>query len=114
MVDSTEDLGPEAFSNITTLYPITNTSNTTTPDQDPKEDSSKSKSDATVWKIDAKFAQPDREADNDNMTKIEKNVTKEFRPSQHLGSYIEVEGGPTGSSFESFTPIKKPASGFER
>lgn len=124
-MESTEDIGPEAFANVTTLYPVANQNthnenttrvNTETEESDRKEE--KAKPEATSWKIEAAYAESMLDKDNATTTAPQeepKNETKEFRPSQHLGDFSDDDVTPTRVTFDSFTPvIKKPASGFVR
>lgn len=128
VVESTEDIGPEAFANVTTLYPVANQNtnnnshndntnkNSTENDDSIEKKEEKPKKEVTSWKIEAAYAESN--LDKDNATTAvpevgEKNETKEFRPSQHLGSFLDDDVAPAKETFDSFTPvIKKPASGF--
>lgn len=130
VVESTEDIGPEEFANVTTLYPVANQNtnnnihnesttknNTENEASDKKEE--KPKTEAASWKIEAAYAESTLDKDNATTAALEveqKNETKEFRPSQHLGDFLDADVAPTRETFDSFTPIniKKPASGFVR
>lgn len=147
-MESTEDIGPEAFANVTTLYPVANqntniktknendinennannenntdndnnTNNKNNKNNENNMDTKKDKPLATSWKIEAAFAESNLDK-NDTTTVApeveQKNETKEFKPSQHLGSFFDADYvAPTGATFVNFTPVvKKPASGFLR
>jgi hypothetical protein len=130
VTESIEDLPPEAFFNTTTLYPVAKktedivnktvnavnkTEVTVNKTEDRKEyPNHKIASDETAWKIKTAFV--DTENKGDNVTESPKanktNDGKEFKPSQHLGTFFEAE--PTRPTFDDFRPLKKPPNGYFR
>ncbi|XP_063828950.1 uncharacterized protein LOC135078282 [Ostrinia nubilalis] len=118
VTESLEDVPPDAFKNTTTLYPVSNITR-----NDSKE-KNKINGDATVWKLETAFAESSYEKmTNSSETEMEavkqekkmKNMSEEFKPSPHLGTFFEddsLEIIPTRATIGEFRPLKKPPSGF--
>ncbi|XP_059045116.1 uncharacterized protein LOC131840917 [Achroia grisella] len=127
VIESTEDTqpDPQTFHNITTLYPISNSTNTTK--NDLSSNTKTIKSEATVWKIETAFAESKlTKTDNKNATDpvdskerliqndVNVNSSKEFKPSQQLETFLEASAEviPPKKLLDNFVPIRKPASSF--
>lgn len=129
-----------ANTNITTLYPVSNrnisrndirtrfndpqTKPSTTDtivnktesamnNSEPNKTEAKKNLPTQTWKIESSFA-PSNLTEVNNKTKETKQLLKDFKPSQHLGSFFDDENAEVIRTPAVGPVAKKPASGFLR
>lgn len=79
--------------------------------------------DATVWKVEAAYAESKlARKQEENVTESDddkpQNRSQEFRPSQHLGDFFDIDSFDPSTfsreNFQQFAPVtKKPSEGFK-
>lgn len=87
-----------------------------------KSQNGKIKNTGTTWTINATYSDPKTEDSNSTESKERpsvkwpaQNITKEFRPSPHLGDFYDFESAeiPSKQFGRQFPVTKKPATGFK-
>ncbi|CAG9788448.1 unnamed protein product [Diatraea saccharalis] len=115
--ESVEDAIAITSQNTTTLYPI---SNKTIINKDTKPETIEKIKDATSWKLETAYGESDAvkgEENSQESNEVNKTAEaiKEFKPSPHLGTFLDVDSfdiTPTKPTFDDFRPLKKPPTGF--
>lgn len=121
LISAASALDPETSTapntNITTLYPVNQTITKNETAMRPNEPDSKVNVNPQTWKIESGFAasnltEPENKTKNAE-EKEKKELLKDFKPSQHLGSFFDEDSAEVIKK-PAFGPIGKKPSGFVR
>ncbi|CAH0625701.1 unnamed protein product [Chrysodeixis includens] len=121
LISAASALDPETSTtpntNITTLYPVNQTIVRNETELPQTDTDSKVNVSPQTWKIESGFAASNlTEADNKTMNaegKEKKEILKDFKPSQHLGSFFDEDSAEVIKK-PAFGPIGQKPSGFVR